>query len=181
MNTVAGLDDPSLSGMRPSGHPDRMAIIQPSVGPIKSDLRWVNAQIGSTTLKELNHWSIVPLIHGFGTRPCQPTQATVVRSLGPRLRASREPLANSHTSEKSVYPLVGKIRLGPKLQRTGTLQDASRLHCSWRPRQRPERRALLGPRAHGPRPTRQPFPPSATSLRPLPNAVALHRFGTSLR
>jgi hypothetical protein len=48
-----------------------MAIIQPSVGPIKSDLRWVNARIGSTTLKELNHWSIVPLVHGYAIHPLQ--------------------------------------------------------------------------------------------------------------
>jgi len=68
-------------------------------------------------------WSTVAL-HRLGTRPLLPIQATMVRSLGPRLRANREPPANSRARGKSIRPLVGKIRLGPKLQRTGALHDA---------------------------------------------------------
>jgi hypothetical protein len=56
------------------------------------------------------------------------TQAIMVCSFGPYLCASRETSAYSRARGKSICPLVGKIRSGPQLQRTGTLQDAGAFH-----------------------------------------------------
>jgi hypothetical protein len=63
-------------------------------------------------------------LHRFGTRPHLLTQAAMIRSRGLYLCASREPFASGRARGKSIHPLVGKIRLGPKLQRTGALDDA---------------------------------------------------------
>jgi hypothetical protein len=40
-----------------AGHPEGMTILQRSVGPMKSGLRWENAGIDSTTLQGLDHCS----------------------------------------------------------------------------------------------------------------------------
>ena len=63
-------------------------------------------------------------LHRFGTRPRQPTRATMVRLRKPRVSGSRERLAHSRANEKLIPPWVGKIRLGPQRRRATALPDA---------------------------------------------------------
>jgi len=48
-----------------------------------------------------------------------PTQATMVRSLGRWLCASRETFANSCAGGKFIHPLLGRICVGPQRRRAG--------------------------------------------------------------
>ena len=72
-----------------------------------------------------------------------PTRAIMVRSPVPSLREPgvRSPIAC--VRDKSIHPLVGNIRLGPKLQRAGALQDASALSASAAKRLAPRSAAAL--------------------------------------
>jgi hypothetical protein len=92
----------------------------PETGANRGSSRWPGA---GRTRQRLR--SAVAL-HRFGTRPRWPTKATMVCSLVPCSCASRETFTHSHGRGKSNRSLVGKICVGPKLQRTGALHDASR-------------------------------------------------------
>ena len=111
------------------------------------------------------------------TNHCQPeTQSAQIHSgramLGAPGTSSQPPTDRAPRNERSLYHPALNTQW-PQRSNVSAAEDGRGPNAR---SSGSERRALLGPCAHGPQPTRQPFPP-----QPPPSAVARHRFGTRRR